>query len=87
MTRAGKTANVVAMTMTDEQRHQRAKTANAALTPDQRSAAGKAGAAKLHSPEKLAERLGSAWGKLDPTEDADRRKNIRKTLRAAGIIT
>lgn len=87
MTRAGKSANVGHMTMTPDQRHERAKTANAALTPDQRSAAGKAGAAKLHSPEKLAERLGTAWGKLDPVTDVERRKAVRKALRAAGIIT
>ena len=85
MTQAGKSANVVPMTMTDEQRRERARTANAALTTEQRRTAGKAGAAKLHSPETLADRLARAWEATELTDE--RKRGIRKRLRAAGIIS
>lgn len=62
--------------------HERARRANAALTTEQRSAAGKARAAQLHHPTTLARRIGKAWPELS---DEDRR-TVRRELRAAGII-
>jgi hypothetical protein len=62
--------------------HERAKAANAALTPEQRSAAGKARAAQLHHPVTLARRIGAKWPELS---DEDRRA-VRRELRAAGVI-
>jgi hypothetical protein len=55
--------------------HERAKAANAALTPEQRSAAGKARAAQLHHPVTLARRIGAKWPELsdeDPARGAPR---------------
>lgn len=69
--------DVMAMTT-----HERAKRANAALTPEQRSAAGKARAAKLHHPVTLAGRIAKAWPDLSEED----RKAVRAELRAAGII-
>ena len=62
---------------------ERAAKANAALTTEQRSAAGKARAAQLHHPTTLARRIAKAWPELS---DEDR-KAVRRELRAAGIIT
>lgn len=62
--------------------HERAVRANAALTPEQRSAAGKARAAQLHHPTTLARRLAKGWAALGE----DDRKAVRATLRAAGIM-
>lgn len=62
--------------------HERAKRANAALTPEQRSAAGKARAAQLHHPTSLARRLAKAWPGLGEED----RKTVRATLRAAGVM-
>lgn len=73
-------ATIERMTMTN---HERAKAANAALTTEQRSAAGKARAAQLHSAAGLARRLAAKWPELS---DEDRRA-VRRELRAAGIIT
>jgi hypothetical protein len=72
-------ATIDRMTMTN---HERAKAANAALTPEQRSAAGKARAAQLHHPVTLARRIGAKWAELS---DEDR-KAVRRELRAAGVI-
>jgi hypothetical protein len=72
-------ATIDRMTMTN---HERAKAANAALTPEQRSAAGKARAAQLHHPVTLARRIGAKWPELS---DEDR-KAVRRELRAAGVI-
>jgi hypothetical protein len=63
--------------------HERAKAANAALTTEQRSAAGRARAAALHHPAALARRIGKAWPELSD----DDRKAVRRELRAAGVIT
>jgi hypothetical protein len=63
--------------------HERAARANAALTTEQRSAAGKARAAQLHHPTTLARRIGKAWPDLS---DEDR-KAVRRELRAAGVIS
>lgn len=60
----------------------RAARANAALTTEQRSAAGKARAAQLHHPTTLARRIAKAWPELS---DEDRRA-VRRELRAAGVI-
>jgi 5-formyltetrahydrofolate cyclo-ligase len=62
--------------------HERAKAANAALTTEQRSAAGKARAAALHHPVTLARRIAKAWPELS---DEDRRA-VRRELRRAGVI-
>lgn len=62
--------------------HERARVANAALTTEQRSAAGKARAAQLHHPTTLAQRIAKAWPKLNEED----RCAVRNELRAAGII-
>lgn len=62
--------------------HERAVKANAALTSEQRSAAGKARAAQLHHPTTLARRLAKAWDGLGE----DDRRTVRATLRAAGVM-
>lgn len=72
-------ASIASMTMNP---HERAKVANAALTPEHRSAAGKARAAQLHHPTTLARRLAAKWPELS---DEDRR-TVRAALREAGII-
>lgn len=77
--RADIAARLVGMAMTP---HERAKAANAALTTDQRSAAGKARAAMLHHPVTKARQIAKAWPELS---DEDRRA-VRRELRAAGVI-
>lgn len=62
---------------------ERGRVANAALTTEQRSAAGKARAAMLHSPITLARRIGRKWDELS---DDDRRA-VRRELRQAGVIS
>lgn len=62
---------------------ERAKVANAALTTAQRQTAGRARAAQLHSPVSLARRLGGKWADLTDAE----RKDVRRELRAAGVIS
>lgn len=62
--------------------HERARKANAALTTEQRQAAGRARAATLHHPITLARRIAKAWGGLS---DEDRRE-VRRALREAGVI-
>jgi hypothetical protein len=79
-------ANVVAMSPRPDGKldtHERAQRANAALTTEQRSAAGRARAAQLHHPITLARRIGAKWPELS---DEDR-KAVRRELRAAGVIT
>lgn len=63
--------------------HERAKAANAALTTEQRSAAGKARAAALHSMLSLIDRACKKWPEATPEE----KRAARAKLRAAGIIT
>lgn len=77
---ADMSATLVGMPMTP---HERAQRANAALTTEQRSAAGRARAAQLHHPVTLARRIAKAWPELS---DEDRRA-VRRELRAAGVIT
>lgn len=78
--RADIPATLVTMAMTP---HERARVANAALTTEQRAAAGRARAAMLHHPVTLARRIARAWPELS----ADERRAVRRELRAAGIIT
>jgi len=61
---------------------ERAARANAALTTEQRQAAGRARAATLHHPTTLARRIAKAWPELS---DEDRRE-VRRELRRAGVI-
>ena len=68
--------------MTPEERQERAKTANAALTTQQRSAAGKARAAQLHSLVSLIDRACKKW----ETATDEEKRAARAKLRAAGII-
>lgn len=62
--------------------HERAKRANAALTPEQRVAAARAGAARLHHPVTLARRIAKAW----PGLSEDDRRAVRRVLRETGMI-
>lgn len=62
---------------------ERAKRANAALTTEQRSAAGKARAAVLHDPATKARSIAKVWDGLTD----DKRREVRKILREAGVIT
>ena len=76
-------ATIERMPMTPEDRRERAKTANAALTTEQRQAAGRARAAALHDPETLAARIGKAW----PDMTDEKRRAVRRKLREAGVIS
>lgn len=61
---------------------QRGRVANAALSTEQRSAAGRARAKMLHHPTTLARRIAKAW----PDMTDDDRRAVRRTLREAGVI-
>lgn len=73
-------ARLPGMAMTNTER---AKVANAALTTEQRSAAGKARAAMLHDPVTLARRIGNKW----PDMTDEKRRAVRRALREAGVIS
>lgn len=79
VTRADMSATLAPMTMT---KSERGRVANAALTTEQRSAAGRARAAMLHHPTSLARRIAKAW----PDLSDDDRREVRRSLREAGVI-
>lgn len=62
--------------------HERAQRANAALTTEQRSAAGRARAAQLHHPVTKARQIAKAWDGLSDEE----KRAVRRELRAGGVI-
>lgn len=74
-------ARVVAMTE-KMSKSERGRVANAALTTEQRAAAGRARAAATHHPLSLARRIGKRWADLTD----DERRAVRRTLRDAGVI-
>lgn len=76
---AGMSARIGGMKLTPTER---AKRANAALTTEQRSAAGKARAAILHDPLTKARAIAKVWEDLTD----EKRRAIRSVLREAGIV-